>query len=172
MSKNKLVQIISILFFFFLLVGVGAYFYTDYTKVRLELNLLKTNPEKLTQEQEKALLTRIAKHVLLPKGEQPSIATIVSLDQLKGQPFFANATIGDKLLVFMKARKAFLYNPNEDKVIEVGPLVVTSPEPTVKPASKSLTPTVAVKPKPTTFVPTNTPVLTPTVSATPTPALP
>lgn len=174
MNKNNLVKIILILLFFFLLVGAGSYFYNDYAKVKLELNLLKTNPEKLTQEQEKALLDKVAKHVLLPGGERPSIATIVSLDQLKGQPFFANAKIGDKLLVFMKARKAFLYNPSEDKIIEVGPLVITSPEPTEKPQSKSVTPAVTAKPSPTIMAPTHTPTptLAPEISDTPTPTLP
>ncbi len=40
----------------------------------------------------------------------------------KGQPFFANAQVGDKVLIYYKAKKAILYNPTDNKIVEVGPI--------------------------------------------------
>jgi hypothetical protein len=72
------------------------------------------------------VVAHIGKLILLPDGEQPTVATVSNLDPLKGQSFFAHARVGDVVLMYAKAKKAFLYDPKADQVIEVAP-IITNP---------------------------------------------
>jgi len=69
-----------------------------------------------------SLLETIGKLAILPSGEEPVIATVTDLEKLEGQVFFENAQVGDKLLVYSKAKKAIIYRPSENKIIEIGPI--------------------------------------------------
>lgn len=61
----------------------------------------------------------------LPKGEQPTIATVSDITKLQGQSFFRNAKNGYKVLIYTKAKKAILYDPIEDKIVEVTSLTLS-----------------------------------------------
>ena len=67
-------------------------------------------------------ITAVSKLVVLPADETPTVATITDLAPLAGQPFFAQAKVGDKVLIYAKAQKAILYDPSTDKVIEIAPI--------------------------------------------------
>lgn len=68
------------------------------------------------------LIAAVGKLIILPTDETPTIATVTDLSKLKDQPFFAQAQVGDKVLIYPKAQKAILYRPSEDKIIELAPL--------------------------------------------------
>ena len=70
------------------------------------------------------VLAAVGRHIILPEGEEPTVATVSSLEPLEGQPFFANAKIGYKVLIYTTAKKAILYDPEADKLVEVAPLAV------------------------------------------------
>ena len=78
-----------------------------------------TNQQNVDQ-----LVASVGKLMLLPQSEEPTVATVSDLEALKGQAFFENAAIGDKVLMYPKAGEAVLYDPSADKVIQVGPLTV------------------------------------------------
>jgi hypothetical protein len=80
------------------------------------------NPAKTAQREIDSTLERVGRLMFLPEGAQPTVATIKDPEQLKDQQFFINAEVGDKLLIYSAARKAILYRPSEDKIIEVAPL--------------------------------------------------
>lgn len=65
---------------------------------------------------------QVGKLIVLPEDEDPTIATVSNLAELKGQPFFANATVGDKVLIYARAKKAILYSPLQHKIVEIAPL--------------------------------------------------
>ena len=65
--------------------------------------------------------------------------TVTDKEKLSGQLFFANAKNGDKVLVYEKAKKAFLYDPDADIVIEVGPVLAATTSGTI--AGATPTPT-------------------------------
>lgn len=65
------------------------------------------------------LIAEVAKIALLPQDEVPTVATVADLDALSGQPFFANAKVGDKVLIYNYAKKAFLYRPSSKRLIEM-----------------------------------------------------
>lgn len=83
------------------------------------------HPEEPLTEQ--TVVEKIGKHILLPGGETPTIATVTDSNKLKNQLFFKNAQTGDIVLVYVNAGRAILYSPTEDKVIEVAPVTSGTP---------------------------------------------
>ena len=98
--------------------GVGFYFYNQYQHAR---NLLK-DPAAAAQEEINSLKNKVSQHIQLPEEEIPTVATVSDKSKLEGQPFFANAQSGDKVLIFTKAGKAILFRPEIDRIIEVAPV--------------------------------------------------
>jgi len=93
----------------------AVYFYIQYSNI-------KTNPQQVSQQEATDLVARVGKLILLPTDEVPTIATVTDPQPLKNQPFFANAQKGDRVLIYTGAKKAILYNPTENKIVEVAPV--------------------------------------------------
>ncbi len=100
--------------------GTSLYFYRQYAVTSSQLSTLSA----VTQEGAKALTARVSLLMLLPTDEEPTIATVMDKDKLKNQPFFANAQNGDKVLIYTKAKKAILYRPTQNRIIDVGPITI------------------------------------------------
>jgi len=78
--------------------------------------------EALQQEQANSVLSEIAKHIILPQDEQPTIATITDVESLrKEMPFFNKAQNGFKVIVYTE--KAILFDPNNDIIVDVAPVM-------------------------------------------------
>ena len=66
--------------------------------------------------------------MILPDDEQPTVATVTNVDELKvQQPFFERASNGDKIIIYTNSRKAIIYSPEKDIIVNVGTLLVDSP---------------------------------------------
>jgi hypothetical protein len=110
-----------------LLIAVVAYFYYDYAEAKkqvMELNKqLTATPSTPTRVETLAdLIAEVSRLIVLPTDETPTIATVNDLQKLQGQQFFVNAKVGDKVLIYTKAKKAILYDPQNQKIVEVAPL--------------------------------------------------
>ncbi len=70
----------------------------------------------------RALVSNVGEHMLLPADETPTLATVSDMHALEGQEFFKYAEEGDQVLMYMRSRKAIIYRPSIDKIIEVGPI--------------------------------------------------
>lgn len=129
------------------------YFYNQYQKTQ---EALGQNAEAETAK----LVATVGKLIELPVNETPTIATVSDKSKLSGQQFFANAQNGDKVLIYSQAKKAILYRPSTNKIIEVAPINL-APSPSVSPTeiNQSLTPTIEVSP---TLTPTSFPSPSPT----------
>jgi hypothetical protein len=68
----------------------------------------------------------VRKHMLLP-DEKPQINTVTDAERFRVEPFYVNAQNGDKVLVF--SRRAILYRPSTDKIIEIGFVRPINPTP-------------------------------------------
>lgn len=103
--------------------GSAYYFYTEAQR--------GGNSEQAVQEEAKKWVAAVGKLMILP-DETPVIATVADPEKLAGQPFFQNAKKGDKVLIFNNAKKAVLYNPEENRIVDVAPLSIgqSSPAPT------------------------------------------
>ena len=95
--------------------GISSYYF--YSK----LNKLEQYQRPAEQNKED-IVRQAGKLILLPGGEEPSIAEVTDPVRLSDQPFFANAEVGDQVLIYRIARKAILYRPSINKIIEVSAL--------------------------------------------------
>lgn len=98
------------------------YFYNQYQKSQA---LLK-NPTEAAKEEVRALVAKVGQLLELPQGEEPTVATVSDKEKLKDQAFFAKSENGDKVLIYTNAKKAILYRPSVNKVIDVAPINIGS----------------------------------------------
>lgn len=101
--------------------GTAVVFYRKYDDIR-------KNPQKYVQDTVEDLVKQVRQLIVLPDGEVPTVATVVDPQKLKDQPFFAKASVGDKVLIYGNARKVYLFNPSTNKIVEVAPLSIGNPE--------------------------------------------
>lgn len=120
-----------------LLVGGGAYGYSQYQKLKNE-NARLSNPEESAKAEKDKVKKQVEKLVDTPKDEEPIIATVTDVDKLKSQPFYANAQNNDKALFYEKSKRAILYRPATNKIINTSTLEIkntpTNPAKTTTPA--------------------------------------
>jgi len=125
--KSKFVIILVVILLIFSGYGVAYYFYNQYKATKIVLD----NPETASKNEVKEITDILAKIYDLPKDEEPSIATVLDVEKLKNQPFFARAQNGDKVVIYIKSQLAILFRVNDNKIINVSP--VSMPEPTIEP---------------------------------------
>lgn len=97
------------------------YFYSQYTAVKIDR-------QKIAQDERALLIAQIGQLIVLP-SEDPTVATVSNVEVLRNQPFFANAKNGDRVLIYANARKAILFDPVNNKIVEVAPVNIGNPAP-------------------------------------------
>ena len=85
------------------------------------------------------LIKKVSKHALLPNEETPSVATVADPNLLKDQPFFVNTLVGDKVLMYSNEKKAILYRPSIDRVINITVIDLNAPAPASLPQTNATT---------------------------------
>lgn len=104
--------------------------YLNKKDIAIQFSKLRENVFPSTKSDEKindevaALLAQVGKLMILPEGEIPAVATVSDIDALVGQPFFKDAEVGDVVIIYSKAEKAILYNPREQKIVNVASLSI------------------------------------------------
>ncbi len=109
-ARNLAASVLAVLLV--ISISIGVYFYQKAT----------ADPQKSSQNELQETITAVGKLMVLPIGETPTIATVSDPEKLKGQPFFARAQKGDKVLVYTTSQKAILYSPSLNKIVEVAPV--------------------------------------------------
>lgn len=105
----------------FFSIGFGGYAYWQWQRTQ---ELLK-DPAKREQEEFKATVKTIGSLIKLPLDETPTLATVSEADRLKNMTFFKEAQNGDKVLMYIKNRKAYLYRPSEKVLVEVATINIS-----------------------------------------------
>lgn len=100
--------------------------------VFIAVSRMKSDPQAEAKREAAQIVASVRKLMVLPDNEEPIIATVSDPSQLKNQPFFQNAKKGDKVLIYNLAKKAILYSPELNRVVDVAPLNIGSPSPTPK----------------------------------------
>lgn len=120
-KKKKLSgkKVLVVLLVLVLLAGVGVLAW-QYVKARNDVERL-ANPQESAKLEVEILQERVSKLVEVP-DETPTVATVTDASKVKQQPFFAQAENGDKVLIYTQAKRAILYRPSTNKVIEVAPI--------------------------------------------------
>ena len=91
--------------------------------------LIYRNPstsQKVPGDNVAQVIEAVSKLVILPQGETPIFARVTNLDQIKHLPFFANAKIGDEVLIYAQSKKAVLYDPIANKIVEIADSFINS----------------------------------------------
>lgn len=110
--------IIALAVLVLLAAGTTYYFFNQYKKTQLLLN----NPTMASKQEVKDITDKLGKLIELPQKEEPIVITVLDKNKLKGQEFFKNAENGDKVIVYTTSKKAILYRPTINKIIEVAPV--------------------------------------------------
>lgn len=118
-------------------IGCGVYFYVQYRRA-------VNNPDYASEQELSSVLEKVNKLMELPQDETPTLATVLNKDELKDQDFFKNAENGDKVLVYVQNKKAVLYRPSTNKIIEVMPVYNDETEQAAASGAISSSPKVAL----------------------------
>lgn len=140
-NENLITPLITILLLLCLGLTTGIFLlFQKYTDVQNKYDTLQKkleNPAVLADEEVFLTIQKVGKLVELPPNEKPILATVSDKDKLSDQPFFEKAITGDKVLVYVQAKKAVLYRPSTNKVINVAPVnVKTTPTPPTEPGGE------------------------------------
>ena len=123
MSKPKSSKKTLVLFVLMLLFALlSAYFYK-------QLSDLKRDPRAVAEKEVAQLVEKVGQLIVLPANEMPTVATVKNPENLRKQSFFANAKEGDRVLIYTVSKKAILYDPVANKIVEVAPLTIGLPTP-------------------------------------------
>jgi len=132
-GNNKTVLWLVVLVFLVITAVAAGYYYNQYQDSQKEVKRL-SNPQQVAQDQAQQLINQIGKLTDLPKGETPTVATVSDVTKLAGQPFFVAAKNGDRVLIYTQNKKAVLYRPSTNKIINIAPVNIgenaTTPAPT------------------------------------------
>ena len=104
----------------------------SYYQAQSKLKALSDPQQRLEMEQAEVqnILKRVSRHILVPEGEEPTVATINDVARLAAdQPFYEDAVNGDKVLVFVKNKVAIIYSPKRDIIVNMGPIVLNEDKP-------------------------------------------
>lgn len=88
-----------------------------------------------TNSEVSSVVAKVGKLIELP-NEDVTLATVSDVTRLSSQPFFARAANGDKVLIYTASKKAILYRPSINKIIEVGPIAI-NPSASSAPAAEA-----------------------------------
>lgn len=136
-KKRLPVFTIIIIIAFLASVGIGGYYFYQYKKV-------VNNPDAASEQELSGILEKVNKLMDLPQDETPTLATVLNKDELKDQDFFIKAENGDKVLVYVQNKKAVLYRPSTNKIIEVMPVYNDETEQAAASGAISSSPKVAL----------------------------
>lgn len=95
--------------------------YIGYKEIQSNKNITK-EAEVISNAE---ILNRVTMLTEVPYDEIPVIATVKDVEKLNNQVFFSRAQNGDKLLIYNKARRAILYRPYSNKIIETMTIKLT-----------------------------------------------
>ncbi len=119
-----------------------------------QLEELRQASQKSGQEVAKEVLSKLRAHINIPETPEPTVATIVNIDQLReANAFYKVAENGDHLVI--TENRAILYDPDNDRILDVVPVQINRNEnqdsSTGSQASPRVSPrvTASVSPSPT-----------------------
>jgi len=99
----------------------------NYKKYEQKVARLSTpeGQQEVVKQETAALVAKVKRLIVLPEDEEPTVASILDAEGLaKDQPFYKDSHNGDKVIIYVKAQKAIIYDPNRDLLVNVGPVFI------------------------------------------------
>lgn len=81
-----------------------------------------SDPAAAAAAETASVVAKVGKLMLLPEGETPTVATVSDPAALQNQPFFNGSKQGDKVLIYTNSKKAILYDPVLNKIVNIAPV--------------------------------------------------
>lgn len=124
-SNNGIGALVVVIIIAVLAATGCVFMYLKYSSAQNKIKDL-TDPQaqqEMAKKEAQTLVAKVGKLIMLPAGEEPTIATVTDVDALKKeQPFYRDAQNGDKVIIYMQAKKAIIYNEARDILVNVGPI--------------------------------------------------
>lgn len=135
-NKQRILIILFVILTIALAAGLG-YLYKKYRDTQAMVYKLSTvqGQQELNKTQIEAILSEMRKLIVIPTGEDPAIATIVDIEQLKSSPFYKDAQNGDRVVLFNNAKKAYIYRPESKIIVNYAAFQPEEPAQQQQPAS-------------------------------------
>lgn len=117
-----------LLLLFAVVLAFAAWAFGNYQQAQRQLNQLSTpeGQQALAKAEVARLAAKVGLLIVLPVDEEPVVATILDVEKLaKEQPFYRDAKNGDKVLIYMKAQRALIYDETRNILINVGPVSIS-----------------------------------------------
>lgn len=90
-------------------------------QLTVRLEQLQGGNTQQNQEAARRVIDLVKRHIAIPDGVEPTVATIVDVEALRQRnPFYLKAENGDHLVV--TTERAILYDPDEDVILDVIPV--------------------------------------------------
>ena len=122
--KQRRVLTLSVGLVVVALIGAGGYFFYQQQQIpKTPDEIAQKEFEEVTKKREDLIKT-VNDQTDLPTNEEPLLATVSDKEKLLEQnpEFFKLSENGDRLLLYPKNKKIYLYRPDEKKVIATSPL--------------------------------------------------
>jgi hypothetical protein len=119
--NRPLLIFLSLFLLVIALAGTSVYFYQRYHRL--------SGDSAESQKETEKLVAAVGQHLYLPEDEIPTVATVTDPERLRTQPFFVDAKLGYKVLIYTNAKKAVLYDPAADKIVNVAPISIGTDTP-------------------------------------------
>lgn len=116
-SMHRLSKILLIIFVLALIAGAGIGGYYLFTN---RDNNIKS--QKVDGVDAASVIKSVGNLIELPSGEQPNIAIVRDVKKLQEQEIFRKSKNGDILLIYVEAKRAYLYRPSTGKLVDVAPV--------------------------------------------------
>lgn len=122
--------------------AIAGWFYWKYTETQKILGGAGTEAsqeeiQKEIEKEVKEVTSAVSKIMLLP-DETPQIATVVDPKVLiEQQSFYEGVEKGDKVLFYAEAKRAIIYSPSRNLIVNAGPVYFGEEEPASAAQSKS-----------------------------------
>lgn len=95
-------------------------------QLSVRLGQVTDENQQQNQEEAKAIVEKVRRHIDIPSDIEPTVATIVDVEKLRERnAFYTKAQNGDHLIV--TTDRAILYSPSEDRILDVVPVQIQQP---------------------------------------------
>jgi hypothetical protein len=85
-----------------------------------------SSPDTIAESEGRTLVKRVGELAFLPPDEVPTVAKVSNPSLLREQAFFVDAKTGDVVLIYTNAKKAILYDPTANKIVNMSTLNIGS----------------------------------------------
>lgn len=133
MKTKKILSILILIIILLLAFAIFKKFYNPKDE-------LGKKTEQLSDKQTTAIVKKISKLIVVPADEKPMIVPISNADELIAeQRFYIGSEDGDYVIVYPNAKKAIIYRESENKLINVGPVIIDQPATTTQQSTTTQT---------------------------------